>query len=122
MIKLSERGVPIADYCFFLSPVDSSDGSPMLDVSGRDFRLLISLLRKEYDSAFVMNVARIFNYGESGGDVLECYDVSGVNDESKKVAGRSLRPQFLNQERRKMYEGRLSKWYSNHCREMKRIV
>lgn len=127
-LKMYENGVPVADFTLFERKVSfkNTDEPPiLLEVGTRHLYELAEALRESYDTPLVMNIARIRPGGEMA---LECYDISGVLAEEKKLDGRH-RPRFghgsttsTTNNRVMKYTKRLSKAYKTHCTEMRRLL
>lgn len=129
-LKLYESGVLVADFTLFESKETSkSTHEPLLlEVGTRHLYELAAALRECYDTPLAMNIARALPEKSGGEMMLECYDISGVLAEEKKLDGRH-RPRFVfgsstmvNNSRSTKYTKRLSRAYKTHCTEMRRLL
>lgn len=126
-LRLYEKGVLVADFTpFECKGTPKSTCDPLLlEVSTRHLYELAAVLRERYDTPIAMSIARVppeRNQGEMG---LECYDISGVLSEEKKLDWR-YRPRFIDSlktnNRSTKYAKRLSRSYKTHCTEMRRLL
>lgn len=124
-LKLYENGVLVADLTPF-GHKETSNHKHLLEI-GNQLSALAGALRENYDVPLMMNIAKVQTTNREEGMVLNCYDVSGIPVEEKKLDGR-YRPRFkgstttVNRDRLRKYTKRLSRAYKTHCTEMRRLL
>lgn len=140
VLKLKESGKPVADFCFFVTvKIDTLgltnetiypyilDKLASVDRTNKNrSEEMVRLIQKNYDSAFVKNVAWLSPLYDSNnsdvGDGPNCCDVSCIEDDfavDKRMV--PLFPKSCKPDRVHKYTARVSTLFKSHVRELRRL-